>query len=201
MIITISGKPGSGKDTVGKILSEKLSMKFYAMGDLRGELAKKHGITLEELNRIGEKEDWTDKEIDDKIVKMGKDDDNFVVISRTAFFLMPHSVKVFLDVDYDEAAKRIMADRAGRDDEKIYDDVDKEADALRERADGDRARYLKIYKQDYTDPKNFDIVIDTSNITAQQVADKIIKFIKLHMALAVKKALKKENGKHDDVQG
>ena len=39
MIITISGWPGSGKTSVGKLLSKKLGYQFYSMGDLRGKVA------------------------------------------------------------------------------------------------------------------------------------------------------------------
>ena len=41
MIITISGLPGSGKSTIGKMLAKKLGYKFYSMGDLRGKIEKK----------------------------------------------------------------------------------------------------------------------------------------------------------------
>ncbi|MCX6741353.1 MAG: AAA family ATPase, partial [Candidatus Parcubacteria bacterium] len=46
MIITLSGKPGSGKTTVAKILAEKLGYKFYSTGDLRGQMAMKRGLTI-----------------------------------------------------------------------------------------------------------------------------------------------------------
>ncbi len=39
MIITIAGMPGSGKTTVAKILADKLNLKRYSMGDLRGKMA------------------------------------------------------------------------------------------------------------------------------------------------------------------
>ena len=60
MIITISGKPGSGKSTIAKILAEKLKLKHYSAGDFRREKAKKLCLSLEEFNKLGEKKDFTD---------------------------------------------------------------------------------------------------------------------------------------------
>ncbi|MBU0540313.1 AAA family ATPase, partial [Patescibacteria group bacterium] len=64
MIITISGVPGSGKTTVAKILAERLGMKFYSMGDLRGKMATERGLTIDELNKLGETEAFTDNDVD-----------------------------------------------------------------------------------------------------------------------------------------
>ena len=43
MIITISGKPGSGKSTIAKIISDKFGIKNYSIGNLRGEWRLKKG--------------------------------------------------------------------------------------------------------------------------------------------------------------
>ena len=54
MIITISGKPGAGKTTVGKAVAARLGLEFYSMGDLRGKMASDRGLTIDELSkRIG----------------------------------------------------------------------------------------------------------------------------------------------------
>ena len=53
MIITISGIPGSGKTTVGRMLAEKLGYKFYSIGDLRGKMAMERGMTIDQLNELG----------------------------------------------------------------------------------------------------------------------------------------------------
>jgi len=50
MIITIGGEPGSGKSTVANIVAQKLGYKHYSTGDLRGEIAMRHGLTIDELN-------------------------------------------------------------------------------------------------------------------------------------------------------
>jgi len=54
MIITISGLPGSGKTSVGKLIAERLGYEFLSIGDLRGSFASKKGLTIDELNKLGE---------------------------------------------------------------------------------------------------------------------------------------------------
>ncbi len=60
MIITISGKAGSGKSTIAKQLAKKLGLKHYSTGDFMRQMAKDKGVSLLELSRIAEK----DKSID-----------------------------------------------------------------------------------------------------------------------------------------
>ena len=80
MIITISGKPGSGKSTIAKIIAKKLKYDFFSAGDYRGEMAIKKGMTIDQLNKLGEKEDWTDKQVDDELKRISKKKDNIVVL-------------------------------------------------------------------------------------------------------------------------
>src|SRR3989338_2859223 len=98
MIITISGCPGSGKDTVARIISKKLGMKLHQMGELRRKLAKKHRLSIQELNERGKTESWTDSKIDSITTELGKKQDNFIIVGRTAYHFIPHSIKIYLDV-------------------------------------------------------------------------------------------------------
>src|SRR3989338_515710 len=108
MIITISGLPGSGKSTIGKMLAEKLGYRFYSIGDLRGKMAMDRGMTIEEFNALGEKEAWTDKEADEYQVALAKREDNFIIDGRVSFYFIPQSFKIFLTVDPDVAAARVF---------------------------------------------------------------------------------------------
>ena len=65
MIISIGGVPGSGKTSVAKILGQRLSMAFYSMGGLRAKMATERGLTIDELNALGEKDRTTDTSVDD----------------------------------------------------------------------------------------------------------------------------------------
>lgn len=172
MIITITGKPGSGKTTVGKMLSEKLGYKFISMGDIRGRLAQEHGMTIEELNDVGMSEPWTDKEVDDLLKEILEKEDNLVIDSRMAWHFAKKSFNIFLDVDLRVAAERIFKDQ--RPDERKHSSVDELLCALEERVRNDSERYRKWYGVDVCDLRNYDLVIDTTGKSVSQVLEEVL---------------------------
>ncbi|MFH1364907.1 MAG: AAA family ATPase, partial [Candidatus Aenigmatarchaeota archaeon] len=89
MIISICGISGSGKSTISKLLAERLGYKHYSIGEIRRKMAVDRGMTLAELNKLGEKEDFTDKEVDKFQEELGKKEDNFVIDGRTSFHFIP----------------------------------------------------------------------------------------------------------------
>ncbi|HLD33742.1 MAG TPA: cytidylate kinase family protein [Candidatus Nanoarchaeia archaeon] len=177
MIISISGKPGAGKTTVANILAKKLHYKSYYMGGIRRELAKKHGMTLEEYNKFGESDPSTDKEVDEYQKKLGKTEDNFVIQGRTSFKFIPHSFKVYLDVDDAVAAERIWEDIQQNPEQRneastSLADVKKN---FKKRMLSDKKRYLKYYGFDCYDTKHYDVVINTTDKTPEEVVGEIIR--------------------------
>ncbi|MBI4448923.1 cytidylate kinase family protein [Candidatus Woesearchaeota archaeon] len=174
MIITIAGYPGSGKSLVGQLLAKKLNYKYYSIGDMRGEIARKHGMTIDELNKVGEKEAWTDVEVDQWQQKLGWEKDNLVMDGRTSFHFIPSSVKVLLKVSWEEGARRIMAGKA-RSDEHQAKSIQERVKQSKARVASDKVRYMKHYGIDPCDEKNFDVVIDTTTMSPQEVVDAILK--------------------------
>ena len=177
MIITISGMPGSGKTSVGEMLAKKLGFKHYSIGDLRGKMAQERGLTIDELNKLGEKEPWTDKEADEYMRKLGKTEDNLVFDARLGFHFIPHSKKVFLKVDPRVGAERIFK-APRRPDEPQYESVEQVIEENRNRVESDRKRYEKWYRVDCLDKGNYDLVVDTTKLTKEQVLEKILTFVK-----------------------
>ncbi len=176
MIITLTGLPGAGKSTIAKLLSEKLGWPWYSMGDLRGKLAQKRGMTIDELNTLGETEAFTDHDVDEYQIKLGKEQDDLVIDGRLSWHFIPNSLKVFLDVDEDEAAKRIFgaAKKGLRKDEKPFTSVDDVKQRIHDRLASDQKRYEQYYKLDYLDRSNYDLVIDTTTLTPEQIIGRIL---------------------------
>ena len=176
MIIAIGGFSGSGKDTVGKEIARRLGYRFYSVGSIRREMARKRGMTLEEFNELGERGEFTDREPDEYQAELGKREDNFVILGRTSAHFIPHAFKVLLKVEPGEAARRILQDIKNRHEEP-YSSLEETRKAVIKRDDCDRKRYLKYYGVDPYDESGYDLVIDTTRITAMQVVELILKEI------------------------
>ncbi|MFH1597902.1 MAG: cytidylate kinase family protein [Patescibacteria group bacterium] len=182
MIISISGQPGSGKSTIAKKLAKEFGLKRYYMGGIRRKMAKERGMTLEEFNQLGEQEAFTDKEVDQYQEKLGKEQDNFVIEGRTSYFCIPHSIKIFLEVEEQEGAKRIFGhlkeEAHGRNEGHNLDSVEAVLRSNRARMKSDKARYQKWYQCDPFDHQHYDFVLDTTNLSIDQVFHKVAEYVK-----------------------
>ncbi len=173
MIIVICGEAGSGKSSVGREVARKLGYKFYAIGDIRREMALKRGMSLAEFNKLGESEDFTDREVDRYQEGLGKKEDNFVMVGRTSAHFIPHAFKVFLDADLDERARRVFQDSRNRKEES-YSSVEEARKAIVERRESDEGRYRKYYGINPFDKKGYDLVVDATKIGIGEVVDKVM---------------------------
>ncbi|HEU0051261.1 MAG TPA: cytidylate kinase family protein [Patescibacteria group bacterium] len=183
MIISLSGSPGSGKTSAAKLVAERLGLPFYSVGGLRGKMAMERGLTINQLNEIGETDKSTDTIVDEYQKELGKKEDGFVIEGRLSWYFIPHSFKVFLQCDSNEAAKRIFEEHQNgaqnRADEQKYETVEETRKALDRRIGSDVIRYEKYYDVDYRDPKHFDLVLDTTeNQGPEQTAEQILSALK-----------------------
>ena len=172
MIVTISGKAGSGKSTIARLLAKKLGLEHYSVGDLMREMAREMKISLLELSEKAETDKAIDRELDKKQVELGKKD-NFVIDSRLAAFFIPHAnFKIFLDCDDKVRAGRIMKDNREIEKSKNIDEAIKK---IKKREESERKRYKEYYDVDYCKKELYDFVINTSDLSVGEVIDKIIK--------------------------
>ncbi|HOZ55629.1 MAG: cytidylate kinase [Parcubacteria group bacterium ADurb.Bin316] len=181
MIISIAGAIGSGKSTIGKILSDKMGWPRYNMGDVWRETARQKGMTLAELQKLSETDFKVDKEVDGYVKKLGATKDNFIIEGRLAWHFIPHSLKIYLDVSEDEAARRIFSELEARnesqEDKKLetYEDVLR---SIKSRKERDVYRYQKYYNLNPFNPKNYDLTVDTTNLNIDEVLTEVYEFVK-----------------------
>jgi CMP/dCMP kinase len=175
MKITISGAIGSGKSTVAKLLAKKLGYKYFSIGTLMREMAIDRGISLSELTELALKDPKIDHELDRKQKLLARED-NFVMDSRLGFHFIPQSTKIFLEASIEEAANRIVNEK--RSDEK-YKDLREAISLIKRRMKSESIRYKKYYNIQFTDKKNFDLIIDTTTLVPEKAVNEIIKRIKI----------------------
>ena len=184
MIITLNGEEGSGKTTVTKRLADALSYKFFYTGQIFRDLAKKRDLTVGEYSILGETDVTVDKEIDDYVVDLSKKNDDFIIDSRMAWHFIPNSIKIYLKVDREVGAQRVYENLQEKNDRnEVRNNLTPEQlmNKMLERKNSDSKRYLMYYGTDIHDLKNYDFVLDTSNLNRDQVFDKIMIFIKSKM--------------------
>jgi len=170
-IITITGDLGSGKSTVSNILQNRLYYDYIYTGKIQREIANRYQMTTLELNRYAETHPEIDEEID-ATFKALNDSNELIVDSRLAWFFIQKSYKVYLKTSVAVAANRISNDRK-RKNEKYLSKEEAIRDII-SRKESENKRYLELYGVDCSDLSNFDLMIDTTFITPEKVADIIL---------------------------
>ncbi len=175
-IITIAGKPGSGKSTTSKNLAKALGYTHFSGGDLFRMIAKERGVDVYQNNVIAESDVSIDERVDTKLREIGSTQDNLVIDSRMAWHWMPYSFKVYLDLDVTFAAKRILEniDAERMSIEHIPADLVQYAQELEKRLQSESKRYMNLYTQNPYDVNNYDCVVDTAVYNQEQVTQLIL---------------------------
>ena len=179
MIITISGTPGSGKSTVAKAIAKELNLKHFSAGDFMREIAESKGVSLLELGKMAEKDPSIDKEVDERNKHLALKD-NFVIDSRLAFHFIPKAIKIFLKVDPKVAAQRTWKDIVAqkRHTEKQLKSEQEVYDAIIKRLQSEVKRYQQYYGIDYLNEKNYDFILDNTNLNQEQTIEKVLEFVR-----------------------
>ncbi|MGD2042492.1 MAG: nucleoside monophosphate kinase [Acidimicrobiia bacterium] len=172
MIITISGRPGSGKSAVAVRVAEALGMRHVSAGDFMRQMAAERGMTILEFSRSAEDRESIDREIDARTVQLSRESADFVMDARLAWHFIPESFKVFLEVSPEVAAQRIYEAQRGSEKENVS--LENTKRAIESRTESERKRYLKYYGLDYAEHTQYDLVVDTSDLTIDQVVQRIL---------------------------
>ena len=102
MLISITGKLGSGKSTICNILKEKYGFEIFSTGTINREFARSLGITTLELNERLKEDPALDKEIDGTVTRLSieKKDEKLIFDSRMAWHFAKDTFKIFLTLKY-----------------------------------------------------------------------------------------------------
>jgi cytidylate kinase len=172
-IITIAGAAGSGKSSTANLVAKKLGYTRFSSGDFMRKIALELNVTLNELSTKAETDKSIDHKIDEEVRQIGAGT-KLVIDSRLAFHWIPESFKVYLDLSPEEATERILKDlkvnelRQNSENSKNKEEI---LEKITSRLESEKKRYLELYNIDYTDKKNYDLVIDTKINNLEQVAE------------------------------
>jgi cytidylate kinase len=173
-MISIAGDLGSGKSTIAKRLAETLDYTYFSTGILFRKLAAERGLDVLQLNILSETDKSIDKYVDDKLRAINAGNDlRYILDSRMAWHFVPKSFKIYATVKPEIAAQRVLNDKA-RFNEPNAADLQERIHTLLERQNVENRRYKDIYGVDCRDFSNYDLVIDTSNNSVEELAEQIL---------------------------
>jgi cytidylate kinase len=169
--ISLAGDLGSGKSTVSEILIERLGATYYSTGAICRAIAAAHGMTIVEMNKYMETHPEIDHEIDDGLRALSDKDENLIIDSRMAWHFVKDTFRVYMTTELEESAKRILrANRAGDHAATLAE----MAEEIRARKASERLRYREQYGVDCKDLSNYDLEVDSTYASPEDVAGCIL---------------------------
>lgn len=169
--IAISGDLGSGKSTVATILAQRTGGRLISTGMLQRDIAAKRGISTLQANIDAETDESIDKQIDGMLLNEGRTGPPTVFDSRMAWHFVPSALKIHIVVAPDVGATRIH-NRTGSAAEK-YDNLDAAQAGAEARAASEQARFLGKYQVDISCLRNYDLIIDSSDTSQDDIVSLI----------------------------
>ena len=141
------------------------------MTAIQREVAREMGISTLELNKRMKQDHSLDTRIDEATTRLSRErrDCRLIFDSRMAWHFAEDTFKIFLTVDPTVAAQRVMANP--RDSEERYRSVEEARDKLVERSRVEQSRFRELYGVDYCDYGNYNLVVDSSARTPEEIVD------------------------------
>jgi cytidylate kinase len=195
-IITISRQYGAGGRTVGKLLAEKLGVKYYD-SELIVLAAKKNDVNSEFYKNYDEKVGkffaglfyypstigyfspvMNDVMVNDQLFNTQADiikeisNEPCIIVGRCSEYILkdkPNLVRLYLYADMESRKKRIV---------EIYKEDAKNIEKAITKADKQRSSYYNYYTgREWGNPVNYDLCINTSKLTPEQVCNIFLKYL------------------------
>ena len=167
--ITVGGLPGTGTSTLCRLLRDRTSLPYHYAGALFREEAARRGMTLAEFGKLCQKDPSIDEALDDRqlfLLKRG----NLVLEGRLSGWLAQRhkvpALKVWVVCDEPVRIRRLV-DRDGGT-------VEQQADATWAREQSEADRYRRYYGVDLTNLSFYDLVLDSTSKTPEQLADEVL---------------------------
>ncbi len=188
VVITIAREYGSGGRYVGRLIADKLGIKFYDK-DFIEKIAQETGLSAEYIEKNEQKRNALESlnngyyiglnnadELflkESELIKEVADKESCVIIGRCADFILQdrkNVVKVFVYSDMKNKIKR-ATDIYGFEKDKAEKEI--------KRIDKLRANHYKYYtEKEWNNPANYDICINSDTLGVEKSADLICELIK-----------------------
>lgn len=168
--ITVGGRAGTGTSTLARILEERTGLRYVYGGRIFREAAAARGMSLADFGRLCEEDPTVDRELDDRQVELLREGD-LILESRLSGWLAYRNdvdaYRVWVVCDEDERIRRITARDGG--------DAASQTEATATREASERMRYQRYYQVDLDDLTPYDLVLDSTTRTPEDLADEVLR--------------------------
>lgn len=169
MIVAVGGPPGSGKTTVAERFARAHAYALVSAGLKFRQMAKDRGMDLEAFGEAAEADPGIDRSLDHAVLEeilrqdsLGRD---VIVDGRIQAHLLAARRVPCLKVMID-APLKVRAERVARREKKDTEAAEREISA---REKSERVRYQALYGIDLADRSAYDLSIDSSDKTPDQI--------------------------------
>jgi predicted cytidylate kinase len=164
VVLTVGGPPGSGTSTLCRLLQERTGLRYIYAGQIFREMAKERGMSLLEFSALCQRDPSIDLDLDRTMLIEAKKGDAILEGRMIGPFCAReklYSFKIYLDADPAERAMRVRERDGGT--------IDEVTRAMREREEIEKDRYARYYNMDPTDRGWYDLLIDSTHFTPEEV--------------------------------
>lgn len=203
-VITIGRQYGSGGREIGRLVADALGIKYYDK-ELLTESAKVAGVKPEVFEAADERSPslfsniWSfnlgfnsgsylpggspisDEKIyaaQSNVMKTLAQESSCLIVGRSADYVLrnhPGLISIFIHSSIEERILRIM-NRTGIDSAEKAREIARKKDKI-------RASYYNFYTdKTWGEAAGYDLAIDSSKLSTQEIADFIVKYVKLRLA-------------------
>ena len=176
LTVTVGGLPGTGTTTLCKVLQQRLGLPYMYAGALFREEARRRGLTLAEFGALCQRDPSIDAALDDRqefLLRKG----GLIMEGRLSGWIAQRkrlpALKVWILCDEPERLRRIV-DRDGGT-------LEQQASATWAREESEADRYRRYYSVDLKDTSFYDLVLDSTHLLPEALADKVDEAVRAHL--------------------
>ncbi len=173
VVIVISGMPGSGNSTVGRLIAKKMKLKFFSVGKYFKDHEKTAKDETEKALKLMRTEKGRSSDfhhgIDNLVISLAEKGD-IVIEGKIAIRMVSDKadLRVWL-----KALPEIRAQRYSKRDKT---NSDKSSKNLEEKEKAERKVFKEVYGFDFfIQEKDADTIVDTSDKTPEEIVDIILR--------------------------
>jgi cytidylate kinase len=171
MIIAISGSPGTGTTTLAKLISQKLGWPHIYAGQIFRDMALARNLSLQAFSEYAEQHPEIDRELDKRMIETARFTRDAILEGRLSAWQVRQAGVPAIRVHL-RAPEEVRAARVADREKKTVEQAMKEN---REREASEAKRYIAYYGVNPDDNTLYDLVLDSSKMKPDELADVVLK--------------------------